>query len=171
MIHSKHLRPSVCDRVLLPNILWPLHFILFPRSIRINLLLYVYIYIYTYIYIYLIVFALWASEWKLLSRIQLFETPWTIVHQAPWPVEFSRQEYWSGLPFLSPGDLSYPGNQTWVSSMTGRLFTLWAAREAHTHLISGEFHGERSLISYSPRGLKELGTTEQLTLSLFAHTR
>ena len=36
-------------------------------------------------------------------------TPWTIVHQAPLSMEFSRQEYWSGLPFPSPGDLPDPG--------------------------------------------------------------
>ena len=35
--------------------------------------------------------------------------PWTIACQAPLSVEFSRQEYWSGLPFPSPGDLLYPG--------------------------------------------------------------
>ena len=36
-------------------------------------------------------------------------TPWTVVCQAPLPIEFSRQEYWSGLQFPSPGDLPYPG--------------------------------------------------------------
>ena len=41
---------------------------------------------------------------KLLSRVRLFVTPWTVAHQAPPSVEFSRQEYWSGLPFTSPGD-------------------------------------------------------------------
>ena len=45
---------------------------------------------------------------KLLSRVQLFATPWTVVHQAPPSVGFSRQEYWSGLPFPSPGDLPDP---------------------------------------------------------------
>ena len=35
--------------------------------------------------------------------------PWTVAHQAPLSMEFSRQEYWSGLPFPSPGDLSNPG--------------------------------------------------------------
>ena len=44
-----------------------------------------------------------------LSRVRLFETPWTIVCKAPLSVEFSRQEYWSGLPFPSPGDLPHPG--------------------------------------------------------------
>ena len=41
----------------------------------------------------------------LLQGIQLFATPWTVAYQAPPSVGFSRQEYWSGLPFPSPGDL------------------------------------------------------------------
>ena len=40
---------------------------------------------------------------------QLYVTPWTVAHQAPLPMEFSRQEYWSGLPFPPPGDLPDPG--------------------------------------------------------------
>ena len=46
---------------------------------------------------------------KSLSRVQLFVTPWTVAYQAPRSMEFSRQEYWSGLPFPSPGDLPNPG--------------------------------------------------------------
>ena len=46
---------------------------------------------------------------KSLSRVQLFGTPQTIAYQAPQSTEFSRQEYWSGLPFPSPGDLPNPG--------------------------------------------------------------
>ena len=37
------------------------------------------------------------------------QTPWTVVHQAPLSLEFSREEYWSGLPFPSPKDLPNPG--------------------------------------------------------------
>ena len=49
-------------------------------------------------------------EWvKSLSRVQLFATPWTIAYQAPPSMGFSRQEYWSGVPFPSPGDLPDPG--------------------------------------------------------------
>ena len=48
------------------------------------------------------------SEVKLLSRVWLFATPWTIACQAP-SMRFSRQEYWSGLPFPSPEDLPNPG--------------------------------------------------------------
>ena len=43
-----------------------------------------------------------------LSHVRLFATPWTVAHQAPPSMEFSRQEYWSGLPFPSPGDLPDP---------------------------------------------------------------
>ena len=46
---------------------------------------------------------------KLLGRVQLFATPWTVAYQAPPSMGFSRQEYWSGVPFPSPGDLSDPG--------------------------------------------------------------
>ena len=44
-----------------------------------------------------------------LSHVQLFATPWTVAHQAPLSMGFSRQEYWSGLPFPPPGDLPDPG--------------------------------------------------------------
>ena len=46
---------------------------------------------------------------KSFSRVRLFATPWTVAYQAPQSVEFSRQEYWSGLPFPSPGDPPNPG--------------------------------------------------------------
>ena len=46
---------------------------------------------------------------KSLSSLGLFATPWTVAYQAPQSMEFSRQEYWSGLPFPSPEDLPTPG--------------------------------------------------------------
>ena len=46
---------------------------------------------------------------QLFNHVLLFVTPWTRAHQAPLSMEFSRLEYWSGLPFPSPGDLPYPG--------------------------------------------------------------
>ena len=46
---------------------------------------------------------------KSLIRVRLFVTPWTIAHEAPPSMEFSRQAYWSRLPFPSPGDLPDPG--------------------------------------------------------------
>ena len=44
-----------------------------------------------------------------LSRVRLFVTPWTVAYQAPQSMEFSRQQYWSGLPFPSPRDLPGEG--------------------------------------------------------------
>ena len=46
---------------------------------------------------------------RAFSHVQLFVTPWTVAHQSPLPVEFSRQEYWSGLPLPSPEDLPDSG--------------------------------------------------------------
>ena len=46
---------------------------------------------------------------KLLSHVRPFVNPWTSAYQAPLSMEFSRQEYWSGMPFASPGDLPDPG--------------------------------------------------------------
>ena len=45
----------------------------------------------------------------MLSHVQLFATPWTVAHQALLSMGFSREEYWCGLPFPSPGDLPDPG--------------------------------------------------------------
>ena len=50
-----------------------------------------------------------GGEVKSLSRVRLFATPWTVAYQAPPSLGFSRQEYWSGLPFPSPGYLPNPG--------------------------------------------------------------
>ena len=44
-----------------------------------------------------------------LTHVQLFATPWTIAHQVPLSMQFSRQEYWSGLPCPPPDDLPNPG--------------------------------------------------------------
>ena len=49
-----------------------------------------------------------------------FATPWSVAHQAPLSIGFPRQEYWNGLPFLSPGDLPDP---LMTLALAGRLFT------------------------------------------------
>ena len=54
---------------------------------------------------------------KSLSGVRLFVTPWTVAYQVPPSMGFSKQEYWTGLPFPSPGDLPdpgiEPGSPTW----------------------------------------------------------
>ena len=51
------------------------------------------------------------------------QTPWTVVHQAPLSLEFSRQEDWSGLPFPPPGDLPDPGTEPSPPALAGGFFT------------------------------------------------
>ena len=50
-----------------------------------------------------------APEVKSLSHVRVFATLWTVAYQTPLSMGFSRQEYWSGLPFPSPGHLPDPG--------------------------------------------------------------
>ena len=60
---------------------------------------------------------------KLLSCVQLFATPWTTAYQPPPSMGFSRQEYWSGLPFPSPGDLPDPGTEPWSPAFQADTLT------------------------------------------------
>ena len=71
----------------------------------------------------------------LLSCIQLLQRPQTVAHQAPLSMDFSRQEYWSGLPFPSPGDLRDPGIKprspalqadSLLTELPGKLFLLYS---------------------------------------------
>ena len=60
---------------------------------------------------------------KSLSCVQLFVTPWTVAYQAPLFIEFSRPEYWSGLPFPSPEDLSDPMIEPLSPALAGGFVT------------------------------------------------
>ena len=85
----------------------------------------------------MLISAVEQSEWvKSLSRVRLFVTPWTVAYQASPSTGFSRQEYLSGLPFPSPGDLPYPGIKPASPALAGRFFTPSATREARMGVIS-----------------------------------
>ena len=58
-----------------------------------------------------------------LSCVQLFVTPWTVVHMAPLSKGFPRQEFCSRLPFPSPGNLPYPGIEPTFPALAGGFFT------------------------------------------------
>ena len=58
-----------------------------------------------------------------------------VAHQAPLPMEFSRQEYWSGLPFPTLENLSHPGVKPGSPTWQAASFTIWAAREAPDALL------------------------------------
>ena len=64
----------------------------------------------------------WLIKVKSLSRVWLFVTPWTVAYQAPPSMGFSRQEYWSALPFPSPGDLLDPGIEPRSPALRAGIF-------------------------------------------------
>ena len=132
------------------------------------------------------------SEWvKSLSCVWLFATPWTIAYKAPLSMEFSRQEYWSGLPFPSPGDLPNPGIESgspasqadalplleFLIDLVIFITRLWGpeGRIYIFHVLSilktweaqysclENLNGERSVVGYNPGGHKESDMTEQLS--------
>ena len=86
----------------------------------------------------------------MLSHVQLFATTWTVVRQAPLSMEFSRQEYWSGLPFPSPGNLPEDPGIKHLSlespALAGRFFTTcgtWEAPESGRIMIKLQQPGSR----------------------------
>ena len=88
-----------------------------------------------------------------LSCVQLFVSPWTVTHQASLSMAFSRQGYWSGLLFPTPGYLSDPGiKHTSLASLAlaGRFFTISARWEAQTNL-SVQYIG--IIIKWAPRSM------------------
>ena len=72
------------------------------------------------------------NEWR-WSSVRLFATPWTLAHQAPPSMGFSRQEYWSGWPCPPPGDLPHSGiepSSLLSPALAGRFFTTRATSDA-----------------------------------------
>ena len=114
------------------------------------------------------------------SHIWLFATPWTIAYQAPLSMEFSREEYWSGLPFPSP--LQSRGSSRsrdwthvpWVFCIGKQVVLLLSHLGSHSSsfrdrqwhptpvLLPGKSHGWRSLVGCNPWGRWESDTTERL---------
>ena len=89
-----------------------------------------------------------------LSCVRLFATPWTTAHQVPLSMEFSRQEYWSGLPFPTPGDLPDPRIEPISCADSLPLASLGEGRVFTPVFWLGESHG-----LYSPCHRKELDMT------------
>ena len=66
----------------------------------------------------------------MLSRVQLFENPWTVALQRPLSMGFYKQEYWSGLTLPTPGDLPDPGVESVSPALAGGFLTNFATWEA-----------------------------------------
>ena len=102
---------------------------------------------------------------KSLSHVRLFGTPWPVAYQASRSMEFSRQEYWSGLPFPSPGDLpnsgiepgspalqadalwSEPPGNPWKTVYIGTEYTMIYKRRYLKKFYSLDINGKRVLLT------------------------
>ena len=115
-----------------------------------------------------------VKDWlhaQLLSHVWFSVTPWTVACQAALSMEFSREEYWSGLPFPSPRDLPDPGIKPGSPALTGGFFTTAPPGKPPYSLLSRKYytvvkvalileHGQSILIrefnfSHSPRAIWE----------------
>ena len=92
-----------------------------------------------------------SSAFSKSNYVWLFTTPWTVIYQAPLSMEFCRKEYWSGLPFPSPGNLPNPGIKprsptlqadTLLCEPPGKHLLWLSAAYSHILGISHEFHTE-----------------------------
>ena len=81
-----------------------IHIFVIPLHLKPFICIYVYVYVYVYTHTWVCIQVI-----SVLSCIWLFAAAWTVAHQAPLSMEFSRQEYWSRLPFPTLGDLLDPG--------------------------------------------------------------
>ena len=93
--------------------------------------------VHTFIYIHMCTY-MWCAVFWLVTQLglTLFATPWMAARQAPLSMGFPRQEYWSGLPFLSPGDLPNPGIQLSSPALVGRFFLpLSHQGKLHTYIF------------------------------------
>jgi len=68
----------------------------------------------------------------MLSCVQIFATLWIVARETPLSMGFSRKQYWSGLPFPTPGDLHTTGIKSGSPELAGRFFTISATWEAQT---------------------------------------
>ena len=100
---------------------------------------------------------------KLISHVRLFVTPWTVAHQAPLSMGFSRQGYWSGLPFPPPGNLPHAGIKPASlesPALAGRFFTT-APYGNHWSLPTQDAKGNCFHPSHSPSQPGAPGTYAQ----------
>ena len=90
-----------------------------------------------------------SQKVKSLSRVRLFATPWTVAYEAPPSMGFSRQEYWSGLPFPSPGPLR---KATWnAREWHAQLVFSWDEREdSWGHMVTQSSFSFKSRIRLAP---------------------
>ena len=98
---------------------------------------------------------IYVSKCQSLSRVRLFVTLWTAAHQAPLSMRFSRQGYWSRLPFPSPGDLLDPGNEPRSPALQADTLPSEPPGKPHINIIKTKFHKPAAKIILNGEKLKE----------------
>ena len=94
-----------------------------------------------------------------LSHVRLFATPWTVAHRAPLSMGFSRQEHWSGLPFLTPWDLPSPGIEPKSHALAGGFFLSLCHLES---LVIKKNSGGKELVTLMGKKKRHNLTSHQL---------
>ena len=110
------------------------------------------------------------EKWKSLSHVWCFVTPWTITCQAPPSMEFSRQEYWNGLPFPSPGDLPNPEIEPRSPSIAGRVFTIQATKESTSKILFKKAYWNFKVLARIQNNCYHSDTTG-VNLKCYSHSR
>ena len=105
------------------------------------------------------------------SHVRLFETPWSVGYQAPLSMGFSRQEYWSGLPFPSPGDPKGSQSQIFIGNANVEEETqyyghlMWRTESFEKTLMLGKIVGRRRRVWQRMRWLDGITDSKDMTLS------
>ena len=110
---------------------------------------------------YQCIYRSWRAS--ILSPVQPFGTPWSVACQSPPSMEFSRQEYWSRLPFLTPGDVPHLGIKSTSLSppaLSGRFFILPLSHIVHESLVKGDRTHIEILLLSQANGLSWKELTE-----------
>ena len=108
---------------------------------------------------------------KSLSHVPLFAAPWTVTYQAPLTMGFSRQEYWSGLPFPSPGKSSWPRDWTRVSCLAGKLHSKGYDKPRQQHIKKQRHFANKGPYSQSYGFSKRHVWMWELTIKKAEHRR
>ena len=116
----------------------------FPLDICLLNLICISIYTVSHTVLGTIVCTTGMCEVKLFSHVRLFATPWTVTYQAPLSLGFSRQEYWSGLPFPSPFNLVFLGSSS--ASPTCFAHSPWRFPSVHDRRITPMLVTNKSIL-------------------------
>ena len=100
----------------------------------------------------------WKVKGKSLSHVQLLVTPWTTAYQAPLPMGFSRQEYWSGVPFRHIQNFFivcthsfWPSDQLWPFDLSSDFKDNLAPTVPQSHIVCSHHHQHRVLWDYQDK--------------------